>query len=161
MTDEVSRFNIESIEDHLLEFQTDVEEINEVVSEFMRCIKEQDKDTFLQLFYHDNTPWLGKFDRESEEIAKGTNPDVVNHFGVFDISRDTFINSMVTPPRALHFEERLTNLKIDTDGFVASASFDYSLLVNESRIKGGREFWQLIKTTHGWRIVSVIHSIKF
>ncbi len=160
MTDEISRFKIESIE-NLTEFHSEVEAIEEVVSEFMRCIKEQDEEAFQQLFYHENTPWLGKFDEESEVSAKGNNPDVVNHFDVFDISKNTFISSMVNPPKALHFEENYSNLKVDTDGLIASARFDYQMFVNESPIKNGREFWQLINTNVGWKIVSVVHSIRF
>lgn len=161
MTNEISGFSVESIEDRLLEFQADIETLNEMVSEFMRCIKERDKEAFLKLFYHEKTPWLGKFDKESEKIACANNPNVINEHGVFDISMNTFVNSMVTPPDSLRFEEKFSNLTIDTDGLIASINFDYQMLVNEKAIKNGREFWQLIQTNEGWKIVSVVHSINF
>ena len=161
MTNEVSEINISSIEDNLLEFQSDINSLNEIVVEFMRCIREQDKTGFLKLFYKENTPWLGKFDKTSEEAALSNNPDVVNPLGIFDISKNTFISSMVNPPASLRFEERFENLKIDTDGLVASLSFDYEMFVNDSPIKNGRELWQVIKSNEGWKIVSVVHSIKF
>lgn len=160
MTDEISRFNVESIEGPISEFQAEVDDLNHLVSEYLRCIKERDRESFLDLFYL-KAPCLGKFDSESEQIAWTNNPDVVNDLGVFDISKDAFVNSMVTPPQGLEFEEKISNLKIDTDGLIASINFDYQMLVNENKIKSGREFWQLIKTNEGWKIVSVIHSIKF
>ncbi|WP_436515722.1 hypothetical protein [Ekhidna sp. To15] len=161
MANGISKFSVESIEDGFLEFQSEKAELNSLVQEFMRCIKEQDKPAFLVLFYHEDTPWLGKFDEASEVIACGNNPDVINHMSVFDISKNTFINSMVTPPKALHYEETYSNLDIETDGYVAAVGFDYQMLVNENPIKSGRELWQLIKTNLGWKIVSVVHSIKF
>lgn len=161
MASEIPRFNVDSIEERLLEFQIERSQLKAVVQAFMRCIREQDHSAFLELFYHENTPWLGKFDESSESIASANNPDVINRMGVFDISKQTFINSMVTPPRGLHFKETFTNLDIDTDGHVAAVSFDYELHVNDNPIKSGRELWQLIKTNLGWKIVSVVHSIKF
>ena len=161
MTNEISEINLGSAEQNLLGFQQDVDTIYDLVVEFMRCIKYQDKSGFLELFYHENTPWLGKFDESSEDVAVSNNPDVVNQLGVFDISKSTFITSMVNPPASLRFEEKFENLRIDTDGLIASLSFDYEMFVNDSAIKNGRELWQLIKTNEGWKIVSVIHSIKF
>lgn len=160
MTNEISDLS-NNIFDDALEFQIDKSVLYELIEEYMRCIKEQDKDSFLKLFYHSKTPWLGKFDSISEAIAIGNNPDVINDLGIFDISKQTFINSMVTPPGSLKFEETFENPKIDTDGLVASISFEYRMLVNDDPIKGGWEFWQLIKSNVGWKIVSVIHSIKF
>ena len=160
MTDEISRLAEDSVET-ALNFQTEKALLSSLVEEYMRCIRDQDEGAFLQLFYSDNTPWLGRFDEASEAIATSNNPEVINKFGIFDISKNTFISSMVSPPKALQFEESYSNLSIEMDGHIASVSFDYKLCVNSNPIKRGKELWQVINTHAGWKIVSVIHSIRF
>lgn len=161
MMNEISEIDVESVDKSNLKFQVDVERLEAILDEYMRCIKDQDEFSFLKLFYPKSTPWLGNFDPSSEIIATRNNPDVINEIGVFDISKETFINSMVSPPGGLQFEETYKNHTIDTDGLIASIHFDYELFVNDTSVKSGREFWQLIKSNEGWKIVSVIHSIKF
>lgn len=161
MMNEISEIGEESVDKSNLEFQADVEKLEEVLNEYMRCIKDQDEKALVKLFYPKNTPHLGNFDLSSEIIATRNNPDVINEMGVFDISKETFVNSMVSPPGGLQFEETYENHVIDTDGLIASINFDYTLFVNETLVKSGREFWQLIKSNKGWKIVSVVHSIKF
>jgi len=60
-----------------------------------------------------------------------------------------------TEPRA----EEFSNVKIDTDGDVASVSFDYRFLANGATTNWGREMWQLVRTERGWKIFSVVYSI--
>ena len=41
-------------------------------------------------------------------------------------------------------EEEFANVKIDTDGEVASVSFDYVFLANGIKSNWGKELWQLV-----------------
>ncbi|AVO30743.1 hypothetical protein [Stenotrophomonas maltophilia] len=57
-------------------------------------------------------------------------------------------------------EEKFSNTKIETDGDVASVSFDYSFHDDGVKTNWGKEMWQLIRTEQGWKIFSVIYSIR-
>jgi len=54
----------------------------------------------------------------------------------------------------------MSNLSIDTDGEIASVSFDYSYLTNTKMINWGKEQWQLVRTESGWKIFSVVYTIR-
>ncbi len=145
----------------IMEKKEDSIELKAITTEFMRCIKERDKESFLTLFYNDKTPWLGKFDKKSEQITTENNPEAINEKGVFDITKVDFIDQMVNAPDSMIIEEKFTDLIIDTDGLVASINFDYEMIVNENTVNRGKEFWHLIKTREGWKITSVIYSAKY
>jgi hypothetical protein len=139
----------------------DSTELRFITSEFMRCIKEKDKKTFLTLFYNNQTPWLGKFDAKSEKITLDHNPSAINAKGVYDISKLEFIDQMVSAPDSTIIEEKFLNLQIETDGYIASVNFDYEMFINNEMTNNGKEFWHLIKTNEGWKIVSVIYSVFY
>lgn len=136
-------------------------ELKFITSEFMRCIKEKDKDAFLNLFYDNKTPWLGKFEPKSEQITLDNNPDAINAKGIYDISKLEFIDSMVSTPDSVIIEEKFSNLQIDTDGWVASVNFDYEMFMNDKMTNSGREFWHLVKANNGWKISSVVYSVFY
>lgn len=57
-------------------------------------------------------------------------------------------------------EETFANVRIDTDGDIASASFDYAFIANGQTTNWGKEMWQLVRTEAGWKIFSVVYSIR-
>lgn len=57
-------------------------------------------------------------------------------------------------------EETFSNLRIDTDGEIAPVSFDYTFLANGKKTNWGREMWQLVRTEDGWKIFSVVYTIR-
>lgn len=56
-------------------------------------------------------------------------------------------------------EEKLWNVRIDSDGQVASVSFDYSFHSGDYKSNWGQEAWQPVHTGQGWKINSVIYSV--
>ena len=136
-------------------------ELESITEEFMRCIKERDKESFLDLFYDENTPWLGKFEPKSEKITIDQNPDAINSKGIFDISKIEFIDMIIGAPENVVIEEKFSNLQVDTDGWIASVNFDYEMLMNDQITNTGREFWHFVKTNGGWKISSVIYSVFY
>ncbi len=57
-------------------------------------------------------------------------------------------------------EASFTHVSIDTDGEIASVSFDYSFLAGGKKINWGKEMWQLVRTEKGWKIFSVVYTIR-
>lgn len=53
-------------------------------------------------------------------------------------------------------EDVFRDVVIDTDGEIAAANFDYSLLIDGKAAHWGREMWHLAHTDDGWKIISVI-----
>jgi hypothetical protein len=153
--------NTEIIKHEKMNVEKDIAELEFITSEFMRCIKEKDKDAFLSLFYNDSTPWLGKFEPKSEQITRDNNPDAINPKGIFDISKFEFIDMMVGAPATVAIEEKFSNLQIDTDGWIASVNFDYEMFMDDKMTNSGREFWHLVKTNDGWKISSVVYSVFY
>ena len=57
-------------------------------------------------------------------------------------------------------EEQIANLKVDTDGEIATASFDYAYLSDGKLSNWGKEQWLLVRTEQGWKIFSVVYTIR-
>jgi hypothetical protein len=69
----------------------------------------------------------------------------------------SFIEGIVAnTPRS---EEKFENVRIDTDGDIASVYFDYSFHADDRKSNYGKEAWHLVNTDDGWKIVSVIWSV--
>jgi hypothetical protein len=56
-------------------------------------------------------------------------------------------------------EEIFSNLRIDTDGAVASVYFNYVFLSGDKEKNRGSETWQLVNTGDGWKISALSYSI--
>ena len=57
-------------------------------------------------------------------------------------------------------EEQFSNVKIETDGEIASISFDYAFLANRKKTNWGKEMWKLVRTEKGWKLFSVVYTIR-
>jgi hypothetical protein len=68
----------------------------------------------------------------------------------------SFIQGIVRSPG--RHDETMENLRIATDGEIASVHFDFAYLYDGRAITTGEEAWLLVRTADGWRIVSVVWS---
>lgn len=57
-------------------------------------------------------------------------------------------------------EEKFYNVNIDTDGFIASVTFDFSFWAAGKKGLWGKESWGLVKINKQWKIASVIFSME-
>lgn len=57
-------------------------------------------------------------------------------------------------------EEKFGNIRIINDDVIASVTFDYSFLEENTVTNRGSESWHLIKAEGKWKIVSVIYSYE-
>ena len=141
---------------------SDQEQIKGVVEAFRKAVLNKDKASFLTLFFNENTPWIGvtsdkglKFLKEKKKDASQPDPDKI-------YSQDNptkFIDGLIANPR--HFEEKFSNVRVDTDGNVGLVYFDYSFNIDGYKANWGKETWHLIHTVGGWKISSVIWSMDF
>lgn len=135
--------------------------IEQVVQSFSRALLTKDKPLYMSLFFSDKPEEIGwqhvsedtrlvHIRREKADAIKARRlPN--NHFiGLIDEALAT------TETR----EERFSKLRIDTDGDIASVLFDYEFLAAGKRTNWGKEHWQLVRTEQGWKIFSVVYSIR-
>jgi len=141
--------------------ERDVVAIEKVVESFRTSLINKDKPTYMSLFFSDKPEQIGwqfvSEDTRLEHIRK-TKPDAIKARRIPGNNFISLIDGAVAAkePR----EETIANLRIETDGEIASASFDNSFLANGRKTNWGREMWQLLRTEQGWKIYSVVYTIR-
>ena len=135
--------------------------IRQVVESFRTAIIAKDKPAYMRLFFSDKPEEIGwQFVSEDTRLVhiRKTKPDAIKARRIPANNFVGLIDSVVAArePR----EETIEGLKIDTDGEIASVSFEYSFLAIGKRTNWGREMWQLVRTEGGWKIFSVVYTIR-
>lgn len=139
----------------------DVTAISMVMNSFRTSIINKDKATYMSLFFSDKPEDIGwqfvSEDTRLQHIRK-TKPDAIKARQIPSNSFISLIDGVVAAkePR----EETFSNVVIDTDGEIASVSFDYAFLANGKKTNWGKEMWQLVRTETGWKIFSVVYTIR-
>ena len=140
---------------------SDLKAIEQVVEAFRTSLIQKDKPTYMGLFFSDKPEDIGwqfvSEDIRLQQIRK-TKPDAIKARQIPSNNFISLIDAAVatTEPR----EETFSNVKIETDGEIASVSFDYSFLANGKNTNWGKEMWQLVRTEQGWKIFSVVYTIR-
>lgn len=132
--------------------------LNTVVHEFAESIRSADRPRFLRLFINDGVAWQSVYGRETLQKRRGKMPAASKFEPDGSKSHIKFIDGIVND--AEREEETFHNIRIDTDGDIASVFFDFHFLVDGREINRGHESWALVNTDHGWRIVSVIFTVN-
>lgn len=139
----------------------DVAAIERVVETFRTSLAGKDKPTYMSLFFSDKPEEIGwqfvSEDRRLAHIRQGK-PDAIKARRIPANNFVSLIDAAVATkePR----EETFSNVEIRTDGDIASVAFDYTFLANGRKTNWGREMWQLVRTEQGWKIFSVVYTIR-
>jgi hypothetical protein len=136
--------------------EPDNPDIRAVIDSFRTAIIQHDKARFLNLFVSPDVPWQGALTDDGLAALKKRDPKASKV--IFDrrSTATAFIESVVNTKSGS--EEKLSNIKIDTDGDVATASADYSFLAGGHLVNGGKECWLLVRTGSGWKITTLAFS---
>lgn len=139
----------------------DVVAIRQVVDSFRTSLINKDKAVYMSLFFSEKPDDIGwqfvSEDTRLEHIRK-TKPDAIK---ARKIPRNNFVSLIDAAVATKESrEETFSNIKIDTDGEIASVSFDYTFLADGKKMNWGKEMWQLVRTEKGWKIFSVIYTIR-
>ena len=135
--------------------------IRQVVESFRTAIIAKDKPAYMRLFFSDKPEQIGwQFVSEDTRLAhiRQGKPDAIKARRIPANNFVALIDGVVATkePR----EETIENLTVDTDGEIAAVAFDYSFLANGRKTNWGREMWQLVRTEDGWKIYSVVYTIR-
>jgi hypothetical protein len=132
----------------------DVAAINAVVEQFKAAIIARDGKTLGSLFLQDHDSWLQVADEGVWAKVKARNPKARK---VIPSSWKKFSEFIQTSDKPV--EERFYNVRVDTNGAVASVWFDFDFLVDGKVTNRGSESWQMVRAEDGWKISSMLFSM--
>jgi hypothetical protein len=134
--------------------EADVAAVKQVVDQFKAAIIARDCKTLGSLFLQDHDSWLAVADAETWAAVKARNPAARK---VLPDSWKKFADFVQTAPKPV--EERFYNIRIDTNGAVASVWFDFDFLMDGKVTNRGSESWQMVRAEDGWKISSMLYSM--
>ncbi|NHZ65906.1 nuclear transport factor 2 family protein [Massilia genomosp. 1] len=132
----------------------DVAAIDQVVEQFKAAIIARDGKTLSTLFLQDHDSWLSVADEAKWAKVKARHPQAPKVLPSSWKKFAEFIQEAKMP-----VEERFYNVRIDTNGAVASVWFDFDFLVDGKVSNRGSESWQMVRAEDGWKISSMLYSM--
>ncbi|GAB3349764.1 Cif family virulence factor [Lysobacter tyrosinilyticus] len=133
-------------------------QIRNVIETFRTSIIKRDKPAFERLFLHEHITWQSVKGDEALQRVRQKVPTASKLTVDATKTPYSFIAGIVADKDSS--EETFSNVKIDTDGDIASVHFDYAFLRNGKETNHGQEAWHLLRTQDGWKIASVIWSVN-
>jgi ketosteroid isomerase-like protein len=132
----------------------DTDAIRQVVQQFQSAIVARDGKTLGSLFVQDGGSWLSVLDDAAYAAARARNPAAKK---LEPSTWQKFADSVQHSAKPI--EERFHDVRIETNGTVASVWFDFDFLVDGKVTNRGSETWQLVRTGDGWKIQSMLYSV--
>ncbi len=135
-------------------------EIGGVIEAFRTAIIDKDKPKFLALFPASGpVAWQSVVGDDNLRQLRLKRPEAGKANYNPKYSHLSFIDGIVSEPE--RNEEVFDDIRIDTDGDIATVAFDYRFLQDGRETNRGREAWNLVRTDAGWKIVSVVWSMRW
>lgn len=134
--------------------EADVAAIRVVVEQFKAALIAHDGKTLGSLFLQDHDSWLSVADEPTWTALKAGNPAARK---VRASTWKKFAEFVQTSPQPV--EERFYNVRVDTNGTVASVWFDFDFLIDGKVSNRGSESWQMVHGEEGWKISSMLYSM--
>jgi hypothetical protein len=134
---------------------SDTAAIRKILNSFTQAIIKKDSATLASLFA--NTPIAFVSVKGAETVAYLKKKDPSTSFIRIGNYKDFIAYVGQTTDQV---EEKLYNVRIRTDGSVASLSSDYSFWSNQQKINWGKENWELIFNGTDWKIAAIIWSVN-
>ena len=134
----------------------DVEDaaIRQLVQQFQTAIVAHDGKTLGSLFVQEGGAWLSVLDEPTYAAAKARNPTVQRLQPSTWQKFADFVTHSAKP-----IEERFYDVRVRTNGTVASVWFDFDFLADGKVTNRGSETWQLVRTDDGWKIFAMLYSV--
>lgn len=130
-------------------------QIQQLVERFQAAIIKKDRPALTELFLPTDNSWIAVPSAATYRIVKAKHPKARRYM---PDSYAHFIDFVCNSAEPL--QEKFSNVRIATDGTVASVYFDYVFLMSGKPANHGSETWQLINTGNGWKINALVYSIN-
>lgn len=128
--------------------------VRAVLGAFRRAIIAKDEAGFLALFNPGPVVWQS-VDSAAKRAAMGV-PGREPAFRDPGKTPQSFIRNIASTPAQI--DETMSNIRVESDGEIATATFDFVYHRDQQPMNVGLEAGQLLRTGAGWRIVSVVWS---
>ena len=134
---------------------SDTAAIHKVLNSFTQAIIKKDSATLASLFANTPITFLSVRGAGTLAYLKKKDPSApliqIRNYKDFV----TYVGQTKDQP-----EEKFYNVRIRTDGSVASLSSNYSFWSNNQKINWGEENWELIFDGTDWKIVAIVWSVN-
>ncbi len=134
---------------------SDTAAIRKVLNLFTQSIIKKDSATLASLFANTPIAFLSVRGAETVDYLKKKDPSTP-----FIQIRNYKDFIAYVAQRKDQLEEKFYNVRIRTDGSVASLSSDYSFWSNNQKSNWGEENWELIFNGTDWKIAVIIWSVN-
>lgn len=131
-------------------------QVQQVVDHFQAALKAKDTHALSDLFLPDSKAWITTLGEPSFSQVKAKHPEVPRYKAG---SLQEFTDFVGKAKGSV--EERFHDVRIETDGSVASVYFDFEFLMDGKVGNHGAETWQLVRTDSGWKIAAMLYSSNF
>ena len=139
----------------------DVAAVKRVVETFSAAIVSRDKPAYMSLFFSDKPEEIGWQSVVDDGLLHAIQLSRPQATKARRIPTNNFVSLIDTVSSSkTSEEERISNVCVHTDGEIASAEFDYVYLSDGNATNRGSEHWQLLRTEGGWKIYSVVYTIR-
>jgi hypothetical protein len=131
----------------------DTRDVEHVMAAFHTAVETHDGARLATLFIPQGSTWLNVLSDNAFAQMRAKKPDIPKvKAGNFQ----DFAN-FVSKSKA-KLDPQHSNIRIHSDGTIASVYFDYTFFIDGKPQNKGSETWQLIKGEQGWRIVAITYS---
>ncbi|MDE1895046.1 MAG: nuclear transport factor 2 family protein [Xanthomonadaceae bacterium] len=131
-------------------------EINKVIARFQSSLKKHDAEALGRLFVSGSDAWVTTLGDTTLKTMRDKHPTAPRYkVG----TRKSFLDFVSS--NSSDIDEEFHDVRIDTDGSIASVYFTFEFLMDGKVQNRGAETWQLVKTDDGWKIAAMLYSSNF
>ncbi|NPD68791.1 nuclear transport factor 2 family protein [Lichenicola cladoniae] len=120
---------------------------------FHAAVVAHDGKRLAALFTSSGSSWFNVLSDQRYALARVKAPDAAK----IRMSSYQDFADFVSKSKA-SLDPQHSNLRIQTDGIIASAYFDFRFMIDGKEQNRGSETWQLVRGVDGWRIASISYS---
>jgi ketosteroid isomerase-like protein len=139
--------------DALADATSDRSDVDHVLAAYHEAVVAGDADRLATLFLPSGSLWLNVLSDQAYAVAKIKSP------GVARVKPGRFEDfAKLAAHNKGRFNPTHGDMKVSSDGTIASVYFDYAFMVDGKAANRGSETWQLVKGDDGWRIAALTYS---
>ena len=138
---------------HAKDRAQDISDVQHVMDTFHHAVVTHDGSKLATLFIPEGSTWLNVLSEDAYARAKAKSPEVAKvRLGSYKDFAGFVSNSKDS------LDPEHSHVRIQSDGAIATAYFDFLFLINGKVENRGSETWQLVKGAEGWRIAAITYS---
>ena len=131
----------------------DTVDVQHVMAAFHAAVVAHDGARLATLFAPSGSTWFNVLSDQRYALARAKVPDAPK---IRVSSFQDFVGFVSKSKASL--DPQHSNLRIQSDGTVASVYFDFRFMIDGKEQNRGSETWQLVRGTDGWRIAAITYS---